>query len=50
VGAEDLAEQINKGVIDFDRCIATPDMMGIVGLWAKCWPAQPDANPKGGPL
>jgi large subunit ribosomal protein L1 len=31
VGAEDLAEQVNKGVIDFDRCIATPDMMGIVG-------------------
>ena len=29
VGAEDLAEQVNKGVIEFDRCIATPDMMGI---------------------
>src|SRR5512140_3277868 len=28
VGAEDLAEQVNKGIIDFDRCIATPDMMG----------------------
>jgi large subunit ribosomal protein L1 len=35
VGAEDLAEQVNKGVIDFDRCIATPDMMGIVGRLGK---------------
>src|SRR5246500_4022410 len=31
VGAEDLAEQVNKGEINFDRCIATPDMMGVVG-------------------
>jgi large subunit ribosomal protein L1 len=35
VGAEDLAEQINKGVIDFERCIATPDMMGVVGRLGK---------------
>jgi large subunit ribosomal protein L1 len=35
VGAEDLAEQINKGEINFDRCIATPDMMGIVGRLGK---------------
>src|SRR6266545_3263863 len=30
VGAEDLAEKVQKGEIDFDRCIATPDMMGVV--------------------
>jgi large subunit ribosomal protein L1 len=35
VGAEDLAEQIQKGEINFDRCIATPDMMGIVGRLGK---------------
>jgi large subunit ribosomal protein L1 len=35
VGAEDLAEKVAKGEIDFERCIATPDMMGIVGRLGK---------------
>jgi len=35
VGAEDLMETIQNGTIDFDRCIATPDMMGIVGRLGK---------------
>jgi large subunit ribosomal protein L1 len=35
VGAEDLFEIVNKGTIDFDRCIATPDMMGLVGRLGK---------------
>jgi len=35
VGAEDLAEQVQAGTIDFDRCIATPDMMGVVGRLGK---------------
>ncbi len=35
VGAEDLAEKVQKGEIDFDRCIATPDMMLLVGKLGK---------------
>ena len=35
VGAEDLMEKIQAGEIAFDRCIATPDMMGIVGRLGK---------------
>ena len=35
VGGDDLAEAINKGEMNFDRCIATPDMMGVVGKLGK---------------
>ena len=35
VGAEDLVEAVSKGTINFDRCIATPDMMGLVGRLGK---------------
>jgi large subunit ribosomal protein L1 len=35
VGADDLAAQVQEGKIDFDRCIATPDMMGVVGRLGK---------------
>jgi large subunit ribosomal protein L1 len=35
VGAEDLAEKVQAGEIQFDRCIATPDMMGVVGRLGK---------------
>ena len=35
VGAEDLAEKIQAGDIQFDRCIATPDMMALVGRLGK---------------
>lgn len=35
VGAEDLMEEVLAGKVDFDRCIAAPDMMGIVGRLGK---------------
>jgi large subunit ribosomal protein L1 len=35
VGAEDLAERVNAGDMPFDRCIATPDMMALVGRLGK---------------
>ena len=35
VGSDDLAEMVQKGDINFDRCIATPDMMPIVGKLGK---------------
>ena len=35
VGAEDLAEKVQAGEIDFDRVIATPDMMAVVGRLGK---------------
>jgi len=35
VGGDDLAEKVQKGEIDFDRCIATPDMMAVVGKLGK---------------
>ena len=35
VGAEDLVTEVQGGKIDFDRCIATPDMMGLVGRLGK---------------
>lgn len=35
VGADDLADKVAKGEINFDVCIATPDMMGVVGKLGK---------------
>jgi large subunit ribosomal protein L1 len=49
VGAEDLFEIVNKGQIEFDRCIATPDMMGLVGRLGKVLgPRGMMPNPKVG--
>ena len=49
VGGEELVKRIKEeGWLDFDRAIATPDMMGLVGrIGRMSWAARVDAQPEG---
>src|SRR5271166_5332728 len=47
-GSDDLVAKVSEGFLDFDRVIATPDMMGAVGeARPRPRPARPDAEPQG---